>query len=373
MTPRWSTTAVSLAAVALLMVVPCAAAGTDSTGSTTVGVDPPPSTRATTSDWIGFSTSTVWLSPVDAYAYLSRLRAGGVRWIREDFTWSEIEPSRGRFVWRHTDNLMRNAALLGIRVLALATYAPGWASGHYGTNKYPPKNPVDYARFVRSIADRYGSRGTFWRLNPRLAPSPITAIELWNEPWMASFWEPAPDPAAYARLVRAAAVAVKARHPGLSLLASADLNDQNPSWFTSMLAADPPLWQSSLVSAWSVHPYCHDQSPSAHTLPLLESFDRVLLTRSLAQQAGADKPIWITEFGWRTDQGGPDAVSEDAQAQFTRDALIRIRTQWGSFVRKAFLFTWTKPSLEDQYNLIRPDGSTRPAWLTVQRMIATGT
>jgi hypothetical protein len=190
---------------------------------------------------------------------------------------------------------------------------------------------------------------------------------------MASFWEPAPDPVAYARLVRAAAMSVTARHPGLTLLASADINDQNPSWFSSLLAADPALWRSNLVSAWSVHPYCHDQGPSARTLPLLESFDRVLLTRSLAQRAGADKAIWITEFGWRTDQGGPDSVSEATQAEYTRDALMRVTTEWGSFVRRAFLFTWTKPSLEDQYNLIRPDGSARPAWLAIQRLIVNGT
>ena len=175
---------------------------------------------------------------------------------------------------------MRNASLLGIHVLATAAYSPGWASGHAESDKYPPTNVADYARFVRAVADRYGPRGTFWHLHPRLRPSPVTAIELWNEPWIGDFWRSAPDAALYARLVRAAATAVKARHPAITLLASADINDLNPTWFSSVLRADPALWRSNLVNAWSVHPYCHGDSPFVSALPAPETFDRVLLDAS---------------------------------------------------------------------------------------------
>jgi hypothetical protein len=92
----------------------------------------------------GFATNTFWLPQKEGYSYLSPLRAGGIRWIREDFNWALCE--------------------------------------------------------VRAVADRYGVRGRFWRLHPRLTPSPVTAIELWNEPWIGEFWESAPDPAVYARL-----------------------------------------------------------------------------------------------------------------------------------------------------------------------------
>jgi Beta-galactosidase len=358
-TYRASSTAVWFVVAALLLGLPRAAARADaSDGGIAVGLR------------IGFSTSTAWLAPAEGYAYLSRLRAGGIRWVREDFTWSELEPRRGRFVWTRSDALMRNAALLGIHVLATAAYSPPWATGHPESDKYPPRNVGDYARFVRAIADRYGVRGTFWRLHPRLVQSPVTAIELWNEPWLESFWEPAADPVAYARLVRAAAVAVKARHPRITLLASGDINDVNPWWFRSLLRADPPLWRSKLVNAWSVHPYCHDDSPLVSALPMPVTFDRVLLTRSLAQKYAAGKPLWITEFGWRTDQGGHDAVSEETQARYVRDALVQVTTDWSSFVRRSFVYTWTKPSLEGQYNLLRPDGSARPAWRAIQRLIA---
>lgn len=317
---------------------------------------------------VGIATSTVWLSPAEGYRYLWLARAAGITWIREDFAWSTLEPQRGRFDWTRTDALMRNAARLGVHVLAIATYAPGWASGHPESDKYPPTNPQDYAAFVRAVATRYGQAGTFWRANPRLPQVPLAAIELWNEPWLSDFWRPAPDPAAYARLVRAAASAAKAVRPRLTILASGDVSDD---WLQQLLAADPGLWRSTLVDAWSVHPYCQSESPWDSTSPQSGRFDRVLLTRALAQQAGADKPIWITEFGWSTDPSRPDAVTEQTQAQYEHDALVRATTEWRSFVARSFVFTWTKPGAGDQYNLIRPDGSVRPAWLAIQSVLAS--
>ena len=54
---------------------------------------------------------------------------------------------------------MRNTAQLGLRVLAIATYTPGWATGHPESNKYPPSDPADYARFVAAVTGRYGPGG----------------------------------------------------------------------------------------------------------------------------------------------------------------------------------------------------------------------
>lgn len=324
-------------------------------------------------DRVGLSTATVWLDPGEGYRYLQRAREGGITWVREDFAWSTMEPVRARFAWTRTDRLMRNAARLGLRVLAVASYAPSWASGHLDGDKYPPVDPQDYARFVKAIADRYGPGGRFWRANPHLTPSPLAAIELWNEPWHIEFWGPQPDPVAYARLVRATATAVKPAHPSIALLASADVSASGGgSWIRPLLAADPSLWRSRLVDAWSVHLYCQQRSPWDNVSQPQYRFDRVLVTRSLARRAGASKPIWITEFGWSTLPGAPDAVSEEAQAQYEHDALVRATTEWASFVPRSFVFTLAKPALGDQYNLIRPDGSARPAWRSIQTLLATG-
>src|SRR5436190_4887664 len=128
-------------------------------------------------------------------------------------------------------------------------------------------------------------------MNRRLAPTPLTAIELWNDPWPAGFWRAGPVPAAYARLVRAGASAVGSRHPAIDVLASADVTASGGGeWFKPLLAADPGLWRSGLVDGWSIHLYCQDRSPWDTVSPQQYRFDRVLVTRGLARQAGASKP-----------------------------------------------------------------------------------
>lgn len=327
---------------------------------------------------VGMATHTVWLTPAQGYEYLRRVRDAGIRWVRDDFVWSVIEPTRGHFKWARTDNLMRSSARLGIKVLALAAFSPPWASGHTDSDKYPPRDPADYARFVAAVAHRYGAGGTFWSANPRLRSGALAAIEIWNEPWHAYFWRPSPDPAAYARLVRAAASAIKARHPEISVLASGDIFQLNTDgsdrgdWFQPLLASDPSLWKSGLVDAWSVHTYCQRLSPFDTTAPIRTRFDRVLLTRSMSLKAGAWLPIWITELGWNTRAGRPDAVSEQVQAQYEVDALRRATIDWSSFVTRSFVYTFAAPAQEQDYNLLRPDGSSRPAWAAIEGFLATG-
>jgi polysaccharide biosynthesis protein PslG len=335
-----------------------------------------PPEPATLGDRIGISTGTVWLAPAEGARYLRLARDGGIGWVREDFAWSAIEPQRGRFDWRRTDSLMRATAGLGMNVLALAAGSPAWASGHPESDKYPPRRAEDYAAFVRAVAQRYGVSGTFWRSHPRLARRPLNAIEIWNEPWHAYFWRPSPNPGAYARLVRLAATAIKAVHPEISVLASGDIfelavdGDDNGDWLQPLLAADPDLWRSRLVDGWSVHTYCQRLTPWDTTAPERGRFDRVELTRSLSLAAGANLPIWITEVGWNTSPDRADSVSEDLQAQYVYAALVRAARDWAGFVRHTFIYTLDAPSREQDYNLLRPDGSPRPAWAAVKKLTA---
>ncbi len=329
---------------------------------------------------IGVDTHVIYDDPQAAFDYLRRARAGGITWVREDFAWSVIEPERNRFVWDRPDAFMRNTARLGIDVLAIAAYAPPWASGHADSDKYPPVAAADYARFVAAIVRRYGPGGTFWASHPTLEPRPIRAIELWNEPWLSVTWRPAPDPAAYARLVRAAATAVKSIDRHVGVLASADLweyddSRQSGEWLGPLLAADPDLWRGHLVDAWSLHVYSQSYGPSDTSAPDSVRFDRLLLVRDLAAAADAAKPIWITEVGWRVDQPRPDAVSEAEQAQYLHDGLVRALGEWGSLVQRAFVYEWTDPAAFADgggYNLVRPDGSTRPAWDAIKQLLASG-
>ena len=86
-------------------------------------------------------------SPMGMGLYLCRLDGGdmersarmgrdaGVKWSREDFSWSRIEPEKGRFHWDYYDRLLACAKRNGITVYAIVGYWSPWtrpytAGGH---------------------------------------------------------------------------------------------------------------------------------------------------------------------------------------------------------------------------------------------------
>src|SRR5207248_909512 len=65
---------------------------------------------------------------------------------------------------------------------------------------YPPTNLNDYASFVHVAAAHFAAHG-------------VHAYEIWNEPNLASFWEPTPDPVRYTQMLKLAYPAIKSADP----------------------------------------------------------------------------------------------------------------------------------------------------------------
>jgi polysaccharide biosynthesis protein PslG len=324
---------------------------------------------------VGAASHTIWYQRAEQLESLRRARAGGLAWVREDFAWGAFERQPGVWDWSVGDTFMRNAATVGLNVLPVLAYSASWAASG-PTIYHPPRDPALYANFAKQLAVRYGPRGTFWLQNPDLTPRPLTAMEIWNEPWHEDFWKPVPDPPAYARLVRAAAEAVGSVRPEIQILVSADIfqgrrdSDQPRDWFRPLLQADPALFRD-LVDAYSVHLYVQSRSPHDSTTPQIWRFDRALMTRDLAAAAGASHPLWITEFGWNTYAGHRDSVSEQTQARYVREALEIAHVRWNGLVANSFLYFWGKatPDLGGGYGVLRPDGTAKPVWDVVGALL----
>jgi hypothetical protein len=348
---------------------------------------PAPTTRY--AERVGFASHTSYMDEGEGHALLARASGIGVRWIREDFPWSVIEGrGKGQFDWSVPDRVMRNAARLGINVVAMAGYTPGWANGGRD-DKYPPSNPRDYGDFVAAVANRYGKNGAFWSANPELTQRPLAAIELWNEPWLWAFWKPEPDPAAYAALVRAAAPAIKSVHREIKVLICGDLqlgyadsrdytSGTKRNWEHGFLARLLKHdFASRSVDAYAVHPYSQKFGPYQATISWFADqtfaqqwlYQKLVLTRDMLRAADRFKPLWNTEFGWST----TGDVDEATQAQYLEGALNRAVKEWDSFVERSFIYVLEKPHNGDRdggYNLFRDDMTPKPAWLAVQRLLA---
>jgi hypothetical protein len=324
---------------------------------------------------VGFHVHFAAKAPAEAEQGMRALKAIGVTWVRDDFDWRYAEPRPGQFDFGRGDTLMTAAARTRMNVLGILAYAPRWAATDSSEPYSPPKNLSDYATYIKYVLWRYGPGGDFWRQHPNLEPMPLRAVELWNEPWAWWFWRPGPDPAAYARLAHAGAAAVRSVAPETTILISGDVwgydrNGSGPPFLAAVLTADPKL--RKLVDGYSVHAYTGAQPPSSRRSALRFQFDRIPLTKQVARRFHAGKPIWLTEYGWSTAPSTPRAVTEAQQARYivgaTKIALKRYN------VAKAFVYDYSRSNgrqgdLENNYGMIRSDGSYKPAWDAVVRLL----
>ncbi len=272
---------------------------------------------------------------------------------------------------------MTGASKAGVNVLAILAFSAPWASSDpsgLGSVYYPPRDPADFAQYATAVAQRYGPGGTFWAARPKLAPRPLQAVEVWNEPWWHGFWEPSADPAGYAALVRAAGAAIRQAVPSIKILVSGDLapgaSGSSP-WLTQLLAVTPSI--APYVDAWSVHPYPDPKSHGPRGGPIEYSYQRVPVIAQTVAAAGMARPIWITEIGWSSATHAVGGISEADQARYLHEALVQALTTWRDTVARVFVYDWGEDSgrsndLEGHFALLESEGQSKPAWNTVQQL-----
>lgn len=313
-------------------------------------------------------------------------RAGdlGAGYIVQVFAWNEIEPSPGEFHWEYTDWLLRAADYYGLRIVARLDKPPAWAASSSTGLSAPPKSVDDYAAFVAQVATRY--RGQ------------IAGYIVWNEPNLAREWgDGRPDPAGYTALLQAASAQIRSIDPGARVLSAglAPTNEHSDSalddrdYLRAMYAAGA----RGAFDILAAHPYGFANPPDdprgAHDGM---NFARLQDLRDIMIENGdADKPVWITEFGYTTAPPPGSStllVTEEQQAQYLTRAFEIARERW-DWVQ---LFTiwnmadvtpmqgtssateeWgqvTQPGIpprddeSDQvgYSLVRADGSLKPSY-----------
>ncbi len=310
---------------------------------------------------------------------LSRARALGVRWIREELPWGSIERAPGRYSWRHFDALMVAAARAQLHVLPLLLGTPSWARSP-GTDHFAlPSDPRAFGAFAARAAARYGPGGTFWRSHPwldsRLAPQ---WFELWNEPYYRFFSTTGVDPTRYAAMVRAATEAGHAANPATRWLMAGDLTyldgfGRRQQWLPALAAADPGLMP--LIDGVAVHPYMFGAPSAKEGIPLPFRFARVdAVARELTRLGAGPVPLWITEIGWSTCDTRPDCGSERDQAEWIADVFARVRRRpMSNRVRAVFVYHLhdfpgrARSDREAYFGLLRANGSRKPAWSVVRQ------
>jgi hypothetical protein len=303
--------------------------------------------------------------------------------LRDDICWADLEPTRGRYQWRQRDAFMAEAARNGFTTVPVLNCSPPWTGlGHFVL----PTTSADVRAFSRMVADvvaRYGPRGSFWRAHPRLPYRPARWFEIWNEPYLAEFMQNpgGPNPVSYARLVKAAVMAGRARNPRARFLIEADttglpVSGPQVEWVDAMFAAVPDL--ARWIDGVAVHPYSNGASPDEYT-PSGDTrwqFRRIeqIHDRFAAHGAGG-KPFWITEIGWSTCAKRPPCVTESQQGQYLA-RMLELARGYG-WVKAVLVYNYRDDQQAGQapaetgrwYGLLRSDGRPKPAWQALRRAI----
>jgi hypothetical protein len=309
-------------AITLLLVVLIAGCGGSGRSS---APQPPPRERS--SDFVGIYADDVFFGDAgyrrDA---LARQHEAGVELIRQPFSWADFVREPQRF-----DDFVGAAADAGIRVLPVLIGSKG-----EGGMK-PPDDPARFAGWAALLVQRYGPAGSFWKEHPQTPKLPITSWQVWNEPNIKAWWAPAPDPAAYADLLRRTGESIHKVDPKAEIVAAglpnSHLGMPAPEFLADVLKAGAPF------DTAAVHPYA---STPDGVVSHVEAIKRVV---------GDKAKVWVTEVGWGTGgKPGPLTVPPARQADYLRQTVTKLRALG---VRGVVVFQWRDP---------KPFAGRRPIW-----------
>jgi hypothetical protein len=335
------------------------------TAMTSPAVEPPSfaSGFRTVSGMNGFTVFK--LTPVRRDDQLAAMAADGVRVVRSDAVWNQIEPvapgpTGPIYQWAGYDQWVSALATHHLTWEPLIDFTVGWAKTCPGY--CAPTSDSTYATFAQAIAARYGPNGSFWAQNPQLPYYPTHFFEIWDEEDNSTFYIP---PARFATMYTAARAAIRAVDPTASVIVGGLSDDSRlPGYKPSkdypavyayqMFAADPGL--KGNVDAFGLHPYA---ATAAAVVNWTIHFRHVL--DSIGE---ASVPLDITEIGWTSG----DATREAWRASMMGAVADELsRSDCG--IRLLAPYDWVNPGVASwsDFGLIDSTGLTttlRPAGLS---------
>jgi hypothetical protein len=290
-------------------------------------------------------------------------QAVGSRWLRVDINWAQIQSGGpSSYAWGPIDAVVQGAQARGMSVLGLIVYTPSWDRPSGTSAAYGP-SAGSYAAFAAAAVAHYSALG-------------VHAYEVWNEPNMVASWRPAPDPAAYTALLKAAYGAIKGADPSATVVsggtapASTNGTDYSPVDFLSGIYAHGG---GGYFDAVAHHPYCWPAYPG-DAQSWSAWYQMYGTSPSLRSVMGAhgdgSKKIWATEFGAPTNGPSGSYVSESTQAaMITQAAQLYSTYSWGGplLIYQGRDQGTDTSTTEDFFGFVTPNFSRKPSFSAFRR------
>lgn len=282
-----------------------------------------PASAAAPRSFYGISPQTGLASPD-----LDRMGQAKVGTIRVPIFWFVADPAApaGGYDFTQTDQIVRDAARNGIKVLPFLYGSPSWVatslngSSCSDCSTTAPVTPAAldaWADFVGATVARYGSTGTFWTENPSIPKEPIEAYQLWNEQNSKSFFAPKAKAKLYAKMLAAGADAVRAVDPsadvvigGMPQLAGSKKAIPGSEYLADLYDVSGAKKNFDGVA---IHPY------GSSVKKVAEQVD--LFTDEMKAAGDKKAELWVTEIGAGSATGGnPLNRGKKGQAKLLKDS-----------------------------------------------------
>jgi hypothetical protein len=310
--------------------------------------------------------------------------ATGAKQVRIFALWKDFEPNaRGEYpsadvnlanTIKVYDDAIKQLNAAGVQPLFVVTGAPPWSNGSADMD-VPPTDVADYGDFLKRFVAHNKAVGA------------VAGYEVWNEPDENQFWHPAPDAGKYTALLKAAYAGAKAGDPGATVVAG-PMTGNDYQWLENLYTAGAA--GSFDVVAVHTDTACLDRGPDQFyrengQLARYTFLGYRTVHDTMTAHGDGNKPIWMSELGWSSTNGGPTSctrgqwagqkpsgVSEAAQASFLSQAYGCLAND--PYVTQADWFTLRDTPSEpvdelNHYGLLRTDGSPKPA-LSAFRAVA---
>lgn len=304
---------------------------------------------------------------------LDMAQAVGIHWIKQQFSWEEIEPQRkGEYEWAKYDRIVDLAGQHGMDIIARLDRPPEWArpSSRFATQ--PPDNLADYGDLVYAFVQRYRGR--------------VRYIQVWNEPNLTAEWGfQRVDAAAYTRLLQVAYRRAKEADPDVVVLSAPlaiTLEDASMRGNHNDLIFLEQMYQAgagAYFDVLSTNAFGLDRPPEEPPDPGRLNFRRVELQRAIMERYGdAGKAIWINEYGWNA---APESFPEEVltwervtpgeQADYTLRGIAWAQAHWPWLgVINIWYFRQVGDIPPDRpayyFGLVDPEFHPQPVYLALQ-------
>jgi polysaccharide biosynthesis protein PslG len=313
-------------------------------------------------------------------------------WIRQQVAWEDLQSAPGtdcyRICWGELDAIVDDANAQEVNLLISVVRSPGWATANGGEGMPSRENFGEFANFMGQMAARYRGR--------------VPAYQVWNEQNLAvENAGQVADANYYVDMLVAAYDAIKANDPGAivvsgpptstnterSDIATGDLDYyrtmfQNPNFRThvDVIGAHPGGQLNPPDTKWPENP-----GPGPNWRDSGEFYFRRLedVRQVMVENGLADRQIWVTEFGWATQNNTPgyeygNSISQEQQAQYIVRAFEKGRREYAPWIGAMFLWNlnfavpWQAQGneLHEQasFGVLNGDWSPRPSYLAIQQM-----